>query len=342
MTTVGIIIETDVRVPMRDGIQLASDVFRPVGDDPHPVLLIRTPYNRSNRGVWGPLLFDFEDAVTRGYVVVAQDCRGTGSSDGVFCPIVQERDDGHDTITWAATQPWSDGNVGIWGMSYMGVTAAQALVDAPPALKAGIVYLTAANYQRSWAYTGGALEFGFSLRWMVNQANAQLTRPNSSLEHDIVKEVQAEVARFQTSPERFYSSHLDIRSIAPGASKLVPYCEELIAHQNDSHYWQQIDVVAAADRVGVPVLAITGWQDAFLRSLLDLHDALVSRGPHHLRSLHRLVVGPWDHQAYLSSQTAAMSGRLHFGPNATGGRSGLRELAFSFFDRWLRARPSII
>ena len=111
------VVETNVAIPMRDGVVLRADVYRPPGDGPFPVLLYRTPYGKQ---------FAVESYQThvsadeRGYAVVLQDVRGRYASDGLFVPYRNEGSDGYDTIEWAAAQPWSNGDIGTFGLSYPG------------------------------------------------------------------------------------------------------------------------------------------------------------------------------------------------------------------------------
>ena len=100
---------------MRDGVRLATDVYRPKGDGPWPVLLERTPYGKSFAWFTAGLIVNPLVAVERGYAVVVQDTRGRSGSQGPFEPFLHEADDGYDTVEWAASQPWSDGAVGVFG-----------------------------------------------------------------------------------------------------------------------------------------------------------------------------------------------------------------------------------
>lgn len=110
-------VEQDLAVRMRDGTLLRADVYRPVRGGPFPVLVFRTPYGKHDAAQ------DYRihlKAVERGYAVVLQDVRGRYASGGIFDPYRQEGADGYDTIEWAATQAWSDGRVGTYGLSYPG------------------------------------------------------------------------------------------------------------------------------------------------------------------------------------------------------------------------------
>ena len=123
-------IENRVAVPMRDGVNLYADVYRPAGDGKYPVIVSRTPYSteRSPSAYEAAVFFS-----RRGYAYVYQDVRGRHESDGRWEPFRDDIADGYDTIEWAASQPWSDGKVGMEGGSYLGQVqwrAAQASADS--------------------------------------------------------------------------------------------------------------------------------------------------------------------------------------------------------------------
>ena len=109
----------DVKVPMRDGIQLSADIWLPVeGEGPWPALLLRTIYdNQELRYIRWARSF-----TESGYAVVLQDCRGRGDSDGTWAPYICEMEEGYDTHVWVGIQAWCDGNIGTFGLSYPGFT----------------------------------------------------------------------------------------------------------------------------------------------------------------------------------------------------------------------------
>ena len=169
---------------MRDGVLLASDVYRPAGDGRYPVVMLRLPYNKEQ-----PVLLFLAGDILRvaqaGYAVVVQDCRGTWASEGEFSPYFQEAEDGADAIAWAAAQAWSTGVVGMMGASYYGATQWLAASLAPPALKAIAPFITTDQYYEKWTYQGGAFQLGFMLQWAsvtfgVAEAVRRLTRGEAS------------------------------------------------------------------------------------------------------------------------------------------------------------------
>ena len=123
--------QTNVEIPMRDGVILRADVYRPAGAGRHPVLLQRIPYGKHSPR-YRSMYLDPMRALDRGYAVVIQDVRGRHVSDGDWYPYVTEAQDGFDTIDWIASQPWSDGNVGMFGISYHGATQWLAATEAHP------------------------------------------------------------------------------------------------------------------------------------------------------------------------------------------------------------------
>src|ERR1700730_10789484 len=105
------VVEKNLMVPMRDGVQLSADVYRPTKGGPFPVLLVRTPYDKAELIMMLGTI-DIQRATTAGYAVVFQDCRGRFASEGEFSPIVHEANDGVDTVGWIDRQPWSNGQSG--------------------------------------------------------------------------------------------------------------------------------------------------------------------------------------------------------------------------------------
>jgi putative CocE/NonD family hydrolase len=132
-----LIVERDVEAQMRDGVILRADIYRPDTPEPVPVLLQRTPYGKG----WSQTPFALM-AAERGYGVVIQDTRGRWASDGDGYPLIHEMNDGYDSVEWAAHQPWANGEVGMFGLSYVGYTQLAAAVMHPPSLKTIIPNVT--------------------------------------------------------------------------------------------------------------------------------------------------------------------------------------------------------
>ena len=161
-------IKTELNLPvsMRDGVTLYADVYRPDTPDRVPVLLQRTPYNKSTPQARSSMM-DAMRAASHGYAVVIQDGRGRYTSEGEFYAFANEIDDGYDTVEWCAAQSWSSGKVGMYGRSYVGATQWLAALSRPPSLAAIAPGITSSDYHEGWTYQGGARSWGFNVSWTM-------------------------------------------------------------------------------------------------------------------------------------------------------------------------------
>jgi len=149
---------------MHDGVVLRADVYRSSRSGHYPVLLERTPYNKT----FPRMVLDTVHvlyAVEGGYTVVIQDTRGRFASEGEFVPFFSDIQDGYDTVEWCAAQPWSNGRVGMFGTSYVGATQLLAAISSPPHLGAIVPVVSAADFHNGWIYEGGAFRLGFVAAW---------------------------------------------------------------------------------------------------------------------------------------------------------------------------------
>src|SRR3990170_4256181 len=170
--------EKNLLVAMRDGVRLAIDIYRPDGEGRFPALLAMSPYGKDVqklkspvgplspvRGNGGQEAGDTDYFVTRGYVHVIVDSRGSGDSGGEY-PFygLQEHQDGYDMVEWIAAQPWCDGNVGMLGMSYFGTLQFLVAAQNPPHLKAIFPYEAHTDLYRHQFYHGGMMNM-FYIQW---------------------------------------------------------------------------------------------------------------------------------------------------------------------------------
>ena len=254
-----IVAETNIRVPMRDGIALATDVYRPAGTGPLPTLLQRLPYKKENHLNGNALRM-----VQAGYAVAIQDTRGSYSSEGDFNPFFQEPHDGSDAIAWAASQPWSSGKVGTIGASYVGATQWLAASSTPEALRAMAPYITASDYYEGWTYQGGALQLGFVLQWALGFAAAEQQRRINAgrAGQAYLDAVHAAIDAIQALYRRLPLSEMPI------LDEVAPYYADWLAHAAYDGYWRAIAPKEAYARIAVPALNIGGWHDIFLNGTL--------------------------------------------------------------------------
>ena len=317
--------ETNVAVPMRDGVVLRADVYRPSGGGRHPTLLQRIPYGKHSPR-YRSMYLDPMRALDRGYAVVIQDVRGRHTSDGEWYPYVNEPRDGYDTIDWVASQPWSDGTVGMFGISYHGATQWLAATEDHPALKAIVPGVTADSYYDSWTYLGGV----FQLFWISGWASG-FALDDFSPRADRQPEARALLREWRRDPHMM-AKHLPLGEM-PALRQVADYYYDWLAHPTYDDYWKSFAPREKFDRIAVPALSQGGWYDGFIRATLRNYEGMREQGGSELaRAQQHLVVGPWLHQP-LPDPSA---GNGYFGPGASGAAIDWHGMQLAWFDRWLR------
>ena len=314
-------IDKNTWVVMRDGVRLATDIYRLADAAPTPVLMARTPYNKEGISSAGNN-FDILAAVHAGYTVVAQDVRGRYASEGEFNPQFQETADGVDAIAWAAAQPWSNGRVGMFGGSYLGGTQWLPARENPAALLAMAPSVTFSDCYEGCAYQGGSKVL-HDLRWVVA---------------DIVP---AEMARRKARGEKVLES--DVPFDVDGALNELPLAThplireyasfylDWLSHRARDDYWPAIAPSEGYERITAPALNIGGWYDIFLWSTLQNYMGMRDRGgSERARRGQRVIIGPWTHMNFSGSF-----------PDREFGEPGsaaidLPDLQLRWFDHWLK------
>lgn len=323
-----ILIEKNIMVPMRDGVQLATDVYRPAEGEPVPVLLSRIPYNKELPMIVQAAI-DASRAVQAGYAVVLQDCRGRFASEGEFTPIVDEASDGADTVDWIVQQSWSSGQVGTVGQSYLGFTQWLLAKEHPEALRAIASCETTSDYYQSpWRHKGGVFELGISLLWSLGmvpeELQRQLRQSKASMEQMgmVMQAVTDLSAQFE---------HLPLVDM-PVQREFAPYYFDWLAHPNYDEYWQSVAHKEYYEQMTVPALNIGGWYDIFLGPTLENYTGMKQRGGSTLARKHqRLVIGPWPHGSF----TGVFPERS-YGLMASGDAVDLIGVQLRWFDHWLK------
>lgn len=318
-------IEKNLQVPMRDGIVLATDVYRPSAEGRYPVVLMRLPYNKEQP----VLLFLAGDPLRiaqAGYAVVVQDCRGTYQSGGSFDPYFQEADDGVDAISWAAAQPWSTGVVGMMGASYYGATQWLAAMKNPPALKAIAPFITTDQYYEKWTYQGGAFQLGFILQWATGNFGVGEVVRRLGLGEATGEDLGAAIASGDAVAERYW--HLPLTDL-PELADLAPYVQDWIAHPDYDDYWRAIAPCEHYDSVTTPALNFGGWYDLFLGGTLANYQAMKASVPQ------KLVIGPWAHGC-----NVGVYAERNFGLLAHDGVADVTTDQIRWFDHWLKGEDN--
>ena len=325
-----ILVERDVEVPMRDGVCLRADIYRAESDQQLPVLLQRTPYGKG----FAQIPFAFM-AAEQGYAVVIQDTRGRWSSDGENYPLIYEKEDGYDSLSWIEQQSWSNGKVGMYGGSYVGYTQWAAAVTHHPALKTIIPAVTFCN-PYEMMYSGGALSLGIAVSWgLMAQAQMEIER----LRGNDTKAVQIEKARLweqlieqvdgMAQKKTFH--HLPLKDLPLiGEAGITPFFKDLLQHPQPDVYWQR--VACSPEEVKIPALYIGGWYDIFIASTLrDFSQIRSMAQDEWVRNQQKLIVGPWIHGAF-----EGLNGEVDFSLQASWILVLPDETQLRWFDYWLK------
>ena len=299
-------VEKDIMVSMRDGVRLATDVYRPAVnglpvDRPFPVLLERTPYDKEARNASETVAY----FVQRGYVMVRQDNRGRYKSEGAFTKYVDDADDGFDCVEWIAQQPWSDGQIGTYGISYGAHTQGAMAAMNPPHLAAMFIDCGAfSNAYMSACRHNGAFELR-QAAWAFGQALVSKEAADDPVVRHALQSTNI-LDWFTRMPWKRGHSPL----------KWVPdyeeYLLELWTHSDYDEYWKRPGLCAEAHYEtwsDIPQLHMGGWYDSYTRTTCDNFAALsrLKKAPV------RLLMGPWTH----GQHSVSYAGDVDFGPGAS-------------------------
>ena len=319
----------NVMVTMRDGVRMATDVYRPARHgvplaDRRPVLLHRTPYNKVETET---TLSECRWFAARGYVVVNQDCRGCFRSEGDVNFLVPEAEDGADTIAWIQRQEWANGVVGSFGTSWSGWTQTAMAALGPDGLATMVANMSGADAHESSVRHGGALELRF-LAWAFwhSAYNTQAALTASP--------ALTPALNLGAPP---FSEWLQRMPIRPGQTQLArvpPYEKwalEILTRADYDDYWKHPSLNPRAhwDRFPeMPILFVGGWYDSYTRATFQNFVGLGAGGRRQVRAL----VGPWTHGA--KTVELSYAGDVEFGRDAA--LPSFDELHLRWFDRGLR------
>jgi putative CocE/NonD family hydrolase len=293
---------------MRDGIKLATDVYTLEPGKRQPVLLMRTPYNKSSGQKTAELY------ARSGYTVVVQDCRGRYASGGNFLPYNTEGQDGFDTLEWITKQPWSNGQTGMWGASYVGAVQWQAAAEKAYGLAVLAPTATWSSFYRN-VYLGGTVRLA-----LVCQAAASLEPPPPPL----------------ASPSDWSRTlmHLPLMNMESAIGWPLPWLTGILTHNRPDGYWKRLDLTKDLDALEIPAQHVVGYYDFFCRetvaSFLKMRAHSATR---QARQNQQLILGPWDHGTIGKTKV----GDVDFGPGA---ELDLPKENLAWFDRFLKIDAS--
>jgi uncharacterized protein len=327
----------DVMVPMRDGVRLATDVYRPVREGellpgPFPAILARTSYDKTAQRYVEPIGHFFAE---RGYVVALQDLRGRHHSEGTgqyFHTANQhEGRDGYDTIEWLAAQPWSNGQVGMVGTSHVGLVQTHAALYQPPHLAAIWPDVSPTNSYEHQARMGGAMQLQMFGALFVHAHDAQEIRDDLAAQRAIVQAMEHMRDLVYTLP--FKPGHTPL-AVVPNLEKTLldyyrrgAYDEFWAAEFND--FSRRFDRHA-----DIPATFTGGWFDLFAIATPRYYAAMAQKNS----TPQRLIMGPWMHTTMRSGVSYA--GDVDFGPAGAWGTDRFNAEQLRWFERWLKGQPT--
>jgi putative CocE/NonD family hydrolase len=297
-------VERGLRVSMPDGVELVADRYRPRQPGRFPTILVRTPYGRKASG-----FFVSQQMAERSYNVLVQDVRGRFDSEGKFDVFAGEDADGRATIEWISEQPWFDGSLGLWGMSYLAYAQWAAAPGTPSFLRAIMPQIGGSRLYPIF-YPDGAFNLDLALPYSI-----LLEEQNTNAGSSFLKTLFSQL-RIRRRIQRGFM-HLPVgEADAEVSGRAKTFFRDWLAHpEAGDAYWRDRDHSKRAHEVEAPAHLFSGWYDFFLRELLDDYEALIAAGktPH-------LRVGPYPHGSL--GMTAEV----------------LRE-TFAWFDLHLKGEP---
>jgi hypothetical protein len=325
--------QSNIMVAMRDGVRMATDVYRPTKagvplDSAFPVLLQRTPYSKTRED----LVAEAQFFTSHGYVTVLQDCRARWESEGEFTKYTDEGEDGYDTMTWLAEQSWHGGKVGTYGLSYSAHTQAATACLNPPNL--GCMWLDSGGFSNAFlnaCRNGGAFELR-QLTWAYKEAVESRQAHANPQTVKAAMESQDIFGWFKRLPWKKGHSPLQ------WTPDYEDYLLDIWTRENFDDYWKQIGLCAEEYYdvfSDVPQVHMSAWYDPYSRTATDNYVALSSskKGPV------TLLLGPWTHGA----RTLTHSGNADFGQAAVidgNLAEDFDHLRLRFFDRWLKGKEN--
>ena len=325
-----------VMVPMRDGTRLATTIFLPEGDGPWPAMLLRNPYGFSAMGS-----DMFEQMAADGFVALHQDERGRFESEGDWFPRESSGRDGADTCDWITRQPWSNGEIGLFGASYTGMTQWLTAMENPASVKSMSPCVAGDAFANAPYISPGVLSLSVILGWAIGNLGPDTCRRAgiSPADPDVAKCIEAfdrlweamagsfsnkrptpdEIAaqmkvmmgliqQTAEASEAIYNRPL--AEIVSAANETMPWVREWLEHpEPEDPYWSATDWSQHFDKIEAPALIVAGWYDLFICSGPRDFAELAKRDPSGKK--HKLVIGPWTHN-YATNMGVIHCGQRQF------------------------------
>ncbi len=311
------IIQETASMLTRDGIRLDADIYRPDTKEELPILLMRQPYGKA---IASTVVYAHPRwYASQGYIVVIQDVRGRGTSEGSFELFANEVNDGIDTIDWVSQLSGTTGEVGMYGFSYQGMTQLYAAVGHSPALKAIAPAMVGYDLYSDWAYENGAFCLQANLGWAI-----QLAAETARLQGDEI----AYQKLYQASRNLPLSDSIPANPDIMRELAADSFYHQWLDNYLPGEYWEKLSPKYLIQDVDLPMLHIGGWFDPYLRGTLNLYRAMAARSkyPQHL------IVAPWAHLPW-----GRKLGMIDYGVEA---ENCIDEVQIRWFDHFLKGKDT--
>ncbi|MDJ0569065.1 MAG: CocE/NonD family hydrolase [Pleurocapsa sp. MO_192.B19] len=312
------VIQQTASMQTRDGIRLDADIYRPDTTEKLPILLMRQPYGRA---IASTVVYAHPRwYAVQGYIVVIQDVRGRGTSEGKFDLFTYEVADGLDTINWVSQLPESTGEVGMYGFSYQGMTQLYTAVHQHQALKAIAPAMVAYDLYSDWAYENSAFCLYANLAWAI-----QLAGETARLQGNEAAYLRLyNAARNLPLNDPLPANPEIMRELAPDSF----YHKWLNNPEPTAEYWQKRSPKYLLGNIDIPMLHVGGWFDPYLRGTLNLYRAMAARS----KQAQHLLVGAWAHLPW-----GRKLGTVDYGIEA---QNPIDEIQIRWFDHFLKGKDT--
>jgi len=345
------IIEQKVMVPMRDGIRLATDIYRPKTDKPVPIIFVRTPYNIN---AWRGGEFKEEryiealKAVQHGYAYVLQNERGKFFSEGEWEILGRPQTDGYDALTWLSKQSWTNGNIGLLGCSSSAEWQLAIAAKGHPALKAIVPMSYGAGvgrignfYEQGNFYRGGAVQLFYS-RWLYYNEN-DIARP--TFPSDISREDLVRISRsFDLAPSRPYVdwgkqySYLPIADMLRSVDGPKGIYDEIIRRKPNDPAWYKGGLYHDNMSFNTPSLWFATWYDISVSPNIAVFNHVRKTAPKDIADKQYLFIAPTLHCRYELATKETIVGERNIGDASY----NYDSLIYAWFDYWLKGEDNNI
>ncbi len=294
----------DVKVPMRDGVELSADIYLPRRPGSFPTVLMRTPYDNNTE----PNIEKGRRLANQGYACVIQDVRGRWDSGGDYYPF-REGEDGHDTQEWIGNQEWSTGKIGMAGGSYVGLVQWQSAPHRSQFLTCMAPRVICADFYSGLVYPGGAFQLNVLMTWGM--------RTNGRTAQSI---------EFHNWTEAFRD--LPIAEMDEQCGRGLEFWKDWVSHPTYDAYWDAINVEEQWGEISAPAFNMGGWYDLYAQHAFINFNGLRLHGRTAEAKQSKLIVGPWPHGLSASVKT----GDVDFGAPSM---VDLESMELRWFDHWL-------